>query len=108
MAQYKIEAKVHTIVPKGGYRVKVWFPEMEMYINGVLVYPPSEEHDKWGVLTPKAGRSGRGKQPRIIEFNGKSELWHQFSEAAIKAVKDYQALGFNDSPAKLEELKISD
>ncbi len=107
MTRYKIEAKVHRIIPNGGYRVKVWFPDMEMYINGVLVYPPSEEHAKWGVLTPRAGKSGRGRQPRILEFNGKSELWHQFSEAAIKAVKEYQASGFDISPDEPEPLKIS-
>jgi len=111
MAQYNIEAKVHTIVPNGGYRVKVAFPDMGMYINGVLVYPPNGEHDKWGVLTPRAGRGGRGKQPRIIEFNGKSELWQQFRETVIEAVKLHRdenaAKGYDDAPVKLEPIEIS-
>lgn len=85
---YIIEAKVHMPIGHGGYRVKVWFPDMGMYINGVLVFPPNEKYDHWGVMTPQFS-GGRGKKSKAIEFDGKSELWHEFTEAAIRAVKLY-------------------
>lgn len=111
--KYSIEAKVHMPIPHGGYRVKVWFPDMGMYINGVLVYPPNERHERWGVLTPLLGKGGRGRQPKAIEFDGKSDLWHEFREAAIKAVKVYlkhrTEHGLDDGhpePVKAEKISL--
>lgn len=113
ISKYAIAAKVHMPIGHGGYRVKVWFPDIGMYINGVLVFPPNEQHNRWGVLTPRFSNGGRGRQSKAIEFDGKSELWHEFTEAAIRAVKHYVKqradVGLDDGhpePDKAEEISF--
>ncbi|RYX79138.1 hypothetical protein EON76_00205 [bacterium] len=85
MNNIKVEASVH--VPyKNGYRVKVSMPEIGMYINGMMIYPPDEGHPEWSVLTP-ARLAGRGKYAHIVEFNKKLPLWDAVYDASVAAVR---------------------
>lgn len=71
---------------KGGYRVKLAILDHGIYINGIVVYPPNNEHgNKWNVYTPAAGRA------RLVEFNSKLPLWEEAKEACIDAVKLYRS-----------------
>lgn len=83
--KFTVEASVHKQLAKG-YRVKVSIPEIGIYINGMVVFPPSDEHPDWNVCTP-AQRAGRGKYTHFIEFNKKLELWGDIYEACVEAVK---------------------
>lgn len=89
MKLHTVEAAVHKPVGNG-YRVKVSIIDLGIYINGMMVYPPNEEHDNWSVLTP-ARPAGRGKYARIVEFNKKSPLWEHIYDACVDAVKLYSA-----------------
>jgi hypothetical protein len=80
---YYVEGEVHKQLPNGAYRVKakVLDAPLAMYINGIVVFPPSDKHPDWTVYTPKAGNA------RIIEFANSSTLWQEIQEACIDAVK---------------------
>lgn len=82
-----VEAEVHMQLEKG-YRVKVSILDLGLYINGIVVYPPNEEHDYWSVNEP-AQRSRYGKFFKTIEFNRKESLWLELHEACVNAVKQY-------------------
>jgi hypothetical protein len=82
---FTVEAKVHKEL-SFGYRVKVSVLNLGMYINGVVVFPPNEEHDYWTVKPP-AMRAGRGKYVYIIEFDKKLPLWEEIFDACVDAVK---------------------
>lgn len=82
---HNVEASVHK--PYGqGYRVKVSILDLGMYINGMMIYPPNEDHNEWSVLTP-ARPAGRGKYARIVEFNKKLPIWELIYDACVDAVK---------------------
>jgi hypothetical protein len=83
--QYALEAQVHKKYGNG-YRVKVSLLELGLYINGMMVYPPDDDHKEWSVLTP-ARPAGRGKYARIVEFNKKLQLWSEVYEACVDAVR---------------------
>lgn len=80
-----VTAEVHKKVGKG-YRVKVLMPEIGIFINGMMVYPPSEEHNYWSVYPP-SHRAGRGKYAYIVEFNKKFSLWEEIYDECVDAVK---------------------
>lgn len=90
--QYNLDASVHKPIGKG-FRVKVSIHDLEMHINGMVVYPPSRERDEWTVYTPAIYRA------RVIEFAAKSPLWKEISAACISAVKLYlsDGIGIDDS-----------
>lgn len=82
---YNLDAECHMQLKNGSYRVKLSILDHGLYINGIVVYPPSSEHgNKWNVYTPAAGRA------RIVEFNSKLPLWEEAKEACIDAVKLYR------------------
>lgn len=109
---YSLSAEVHK--PIGlGFRVKVSLLDLGMYINGMMVFPPNDEHD-WAVYPP-AQRAGRGKYAYLLEFNKKLPLWLEIHQACIDAVKielPDEARAFPDSmherPEKLDEVVIAD
>lgn len=80
---YNVEAEVHTQLKNKGYRVKVKILDdtIAMYINGMVVFTPSDEYPEWKVYTPKVFNA------RIVEFAKSSPLWQQIQEACIDAVK---------------------
>ena len=80
---YNLEAEFHKALVKGGYRIKVSILDHGMYINGMVVYPPSPRNKDWTVCTPAQGRA------RIVEFNSKLPLWKEIKEVCIDAVKLY-------------------
>jgi hypothetical protein len=82
---FTVTADVHKAIGNG-YRVKVSLLDLGVYINGMVVFPPSEEHDDWSVMTP-ARPAGRGKYARIVEFNKKLPLWEEVYVACVDAVK---------------------
>lgn len=82
---YTVEAAVHKQY-KNGYRVKVSILDIGLYINGMMIYPPDDDHRDWSVLTP-ARPAGRGKYAHIVEFNKKLPLWDEVYEACVNAVK---------------------
>lgn len=85
MNVFSIEAKVHKEL-SSGYRVKVSILDLGLYINGMVVFPPSEEHEHWTVYPPSM-RAGRGKYTYITEFNKKLPLWEEIFDACVDAVK---------------------
>lgn len=85
MKTYNVEAKVHKELAFG-FRVKVSILDLGLYINGMVVFPPNDEHNYWTV-NPPAMRAGRGKYVYIIEFNKKLPLWEEVYDACVDAVK---------------------
>ena len=82
---HNIEATVHKVVGNG-YRVKVSMIDLGMYINGMMIFPPSEDHREWSVMTP-ARPAGRGKYARIVEFDKRKILWEEIYVACVEAVE---------------------
>lgn len=82
---FTVEAQVHMPIPQG-YRVKVSILDIGVYINGMVVMPPSEGHDDWTVYPPSQ-RAGRGKYRYIVEFNKQLPLWGEIYDACVDAVK---------------------
>lgn len=95
---YSVEASVHKRYGEA-YRVKVSILDLGVYINGMMIYPPNEDHDGWAVLTP-ARPAGRGKYARIVEFNKQLPLWEHVYEACVDAVKIEMANEQQDIAAK--------
>ena len=88
--EYEVEAEVHKPVG-AGYRVKALVHDIGIYINGMMVLPPNDEHD-WAVYPPLLGRAGRGKYRYTVEFNKHAPLWNEIYEACIEAVKSEMGL----------------
>jgi hypothetical protein len=82
---FTIEAQVHKSIPQG-YRVKVSILDIGMYINGMVVMPPTQDHKDWSVYPPSQ-RAGRGKYAYIVEFNKQLHLWDEIYDACVDAVK---------------------
>lgn len=82
---HTVEAEVHKAVGNG-FRVKVSILDLGMYINGMMVFPPSEDHSEWSVMTP-ARPAGRGKYARIVEFDKRKPLWEEVYIACVEAVE---------------------
>lgn len=93
MKDFDVKAQVHKPMNKG-YRVKVIVEELGLYINGMVIFPPDDDHENWSVLTP-ARPAGKGHYVRIVEFNKKLPLWSEIYSACIAAVELY--LRSNDS-----------
>jgi hypothetical protein len=89
MNVFNIEATVHKELSLG-YRVKVSILDLGLYINGMVVFPPNEEHEHWAVYPPSM-RAGRGKYAYITEFNKKLPLWDEVFDACVDAVKIRQS-----------------
>jgi hypothetical protein len=85
---YNVIAEVHKPLPHGGYRVKVSLPDLGMYINGMVVFPPNEDKPAWYVQPPSK-LAGRGKWVGIVEFNKKHILWDEVYDACAKSVELY-------------------
>ena len=85
---YTVIAEVHKPLPHGGYRVKVSLPDLGMYINGMVVFPPNNDKPDWYVQPPSK-LAGRGKWVGIVEFNKKHLLWDEVYDACTKAVEVY-------------------
>lgn len=98
-------AEVYARNEKGTYMVKVSFPEVGMYINGIKVVPSKNNEGEYKVYAP-AYSTGKGWKQHL-EFSGNSELWALISEEAIKAVHEYQVVDYFDaeklSPAALDK-----
>jgi len=92
--EYEVEAEVHKPVG-AGYRVKALVHDIGIYINGMMVFPPNNEHD-WAVYPPLLGRAGRGKYRYTVEFNKHAPLWEEIREACIEAVKSEMGLSEAD------------
>lgn len=83
----EVKVEVHKPIYEG-FRVKLLFPSIGLFINGTRVYPPNPKHpDDWIVLTPTYGNSKK----RIVEFNPHLELWEIVTAKCIEAVKEYTA-----------------
>lgn len=88
MKLHTIEVKVHMPV-NDGFRVKVSVLDLHMYINGVLVFPPNNDHEEW-VVYPPAMKIGF-KKIYPVEFNKKEGIWLEIHEACVEAVKLYKS-----------------
>lgn len=84
---YTLSAEYHKQVKNGAYRIKISLPELGMYINGILAYPPSAERKEW-VVYPPAQHLGRGKYITLLEFNKKLPLWQEIESACIDEAKN--------------------
>lgn len=107
MNMYNIEAEVHMKLKNGSYRVKVKILDdnISMYVNGNVVFQPSEKHSDWFVATPKAFGA------RIVEFNGKSPLWKEYKAACIEATQEYvrhEELDSTDNMKEFEDKSAED
>lgn len=83
--EYDVAAEVHKPVG-AGYRVKALVYDLGLYINGMMVFPPNDEHD-WAVYPPLLGRAGRGKYRYTVEFDKSAPLWNEIYAACIEAVE---------------------
>lgn len=83
MDLFNVEGEWHKEFPNGSHRVKakILHPDLAMYINGNIVFPPDKDHPEWTVYTPKAMNA------RIVEFAKSSKLWQEIQKACIEAVK---------------------
>ena len=108
---FTVEAEVHREL-KQGYRVKVSILDLGVYINGMVVFQPNEDHTEWSVMTP-ALRSGKGKYTHVVEFNKKMPLWEEVYLQCVDAVKlhisDGRALDvviteIDDGPINLDDI----
>lgn len=105
MKIFLTEGEVHKRLDNGSYRVKakILNPELQMYINGIIVFAPSEEHDDWAVYTPKAYKA------RILEFANSSILWQEIKSVCIDAVKLYNSdSDTNQNNNSLDYLNLND
>lgn len=80
-----------------GYRVKLFEHNIGMFINGMVIFPPSDKSKEWKVFTPSA-RVGKGFI-HPVEFNGKKAMWLEIKVACIEAVKQYLADGSYEEQA---------
>ncbi|AGL62075.1 hypothetical protein L336_0367 [Candidatus Saccharimonas aalborgensis] len=105
--EFEVEAEVHKPVG-AGYRVKVLIPDIGIYINGFMVFPPNGEQD-WAVYPPLLGRAGRGKYRYTVEFNMQFPLWEEIRQACIEAVKSATGLSDeDDSTSNTQPTRKSD
>lgn len=91
---FDVSAEVHKPVG-AGYRVKVLIPDIGIYINGFMVFPPNDEQD-WAVYPPLLGRAGRGRYRYTVEFNMQFPLWEEICQACIDAVKSVTGITDDD------------
>lgn len=96
--EFDVSAEVHQTAG-AGYRVKVLVPDIGIYINGFMVFPPNGEND-WAVYPPLLGRAGRGKYRYTVEFNKQLELWDEIYTACVEAVKSAMDLEDEDELPK--------
>ena len=84
---FTVTAEVHHSAKiTNGYRVKISLPELGIYINGMMVFPPHDQYPDWSVVPPSKLK-GRGIWVGIIEFNKKLPLWQEIHDACIDAAK---------------------
>ncbi len=95
--EFEVEAEVHKPVG-AGYRVKALIHDLGLYINGMMVFPPNDEHEDWAVYPPLLSRAGRGKYKYIVEFNKHTALWEEIFEACIEAVQAEAGLSATGEP----------
>lgn len=74
---------------KDGFRLKVSFKELGMYIDGFTARPSNREKSDWWVQSP-AKKIGK-KYVNIPEFDKHTVLWMLIEELCIKAILIYQA-----------------
>ena len=103
---HNLDAQFHMPLKKGGYRVKLLLIDHGIFINGMVVYPPSPKSEDWTVYTPATKSSYKEKPARIVEFDAKPTLWAEVQEACIDAVRLY--LADNDIKDDLLELPKDD
>lgn len=103
-----VTAEVHKRLKHGGYRVKVLLPELGMYINGMVIFPPNDEKPEWYVQPPSQ-LAGRGKWAHIVEFNKKLPLWGEVYDACIEAAKaDPQYIEELSETERAEDVVLTD
>jgi len=105
---FNIDASVHKELASG-YRVKVSVVDLGMYINGMVVFQPNDDHKDWSVMTP-AMRSGRGNWTHVVEFNKNNALWEEIYLACVQAAKQYVSeqdvvlLDISDEPMSFDNI----
>lgn len=92
---HTIDVQVHKPV-NDGFRVKVSIIDLGMYLNGVLVFPPNEQHADWVVYPPVMNIGGYRKM-YPAEFNKKERLWLEITQACIEAVQVDQSYDISPS-----------
>lgn len=107
---FNVEASVHKTLASG-YRVKVSVIDLGMYINGMVVFQPNDDHKDWSVMTP-ALRSGRGKWTHVVEFDKSTALWEEIYQACVQAGKQYMSeqdmapTDIPDGPVNFDDIDI--
>jgi hypothetical protein len=111
---FNVDAEFHTTVAtKMGtaYRIKVLIPELGIFINGMMVYPPNPKFPQWGVTAPSR-LAGRGQYKEVVEFNKKLPLWEEIYDKCIEVAqleyansKDEVITDFDESePINLDDI----
>lgn len=72
----------------GTHFVKLHFPNLGFYVNGIRVVPAQRGEDKFLVYKP-AIRVGVDDYKTNYDYENSSELWLYFKELALKAVDEY-------------------
>jgi hypothetical protein len=88
----------------GTFFVKLHFPEVGLYVNGIRVVPSKKNSGELLVYKP-AILNANGAYKSNYDYENSSELWLYFKELALKAVDDYDATQvFNDEPIDLDSI----
>lgn len=87
---------------KGTCKVKVSFPEVGLYVNGIKVVASKRAEGELKVYPPAYRVGNEWKQH--FEFSRNSELWKLIEEEAIKAVNESQVVDyFDDRPLTVDD-----
>ena len=72
----------------GTYFVKLHFPTLGFYVNGIRVVPSKKNEGEFLVYKP-AIRTINDNYKSNYEYDNSSELWLYLKELALKAVNEY-------------------
>lgn len=72
----------------GTYFVKLHFPNLGFYVNGIRVVPSKLQEGEYVVYKP-AILNANGEWKTNYDYEKSCELWLYFKELALKAVDEY-------------------
>jgi hypothetical protein len=75
-------------ISNGTYFVKLHFPNLGFYVNGIRVVPSKLIEDEHVVYKP-AILNAKGEWKTNYDYEKSCELWLYFKELALKAVDEY-------------------
>lgn len=90
----RISAYVYHSFPETGtYMVKLYFPQLKIWINSFTAQPSPKYPDKGLWVLPPQKQTGKGKFWYYFETGKKNENWHSIQDLIKQSVQSYQAKG---------------